>query len=1014
MIPNNFISAAAFTPNSLQHPNAWVGHLPFAAWVIQEVSPKIFVELGTHSGNSYFSFCQSVVEAGLSTKCYAVDTWQGDEHAGQYGDEIFANVNAHHHERYAGFSRLLRMTFDDAASYFVDESIELLHIDGLHTYEAVRHDFETWLPKLAPGAVVMFHDTNVRERNFGVWKLWEELQACYPNNLEFAHSHGLGVLQLNNAPDGKKLDWLQPNSPEKQRLINYFASLGSRQLERFELNELKQQAASLNQAATARDEQIDCFNQALAERDGQIASLNQAATARDEQIDCFNQALDRRTPSGLQTVIKASGEMGIQRRFRLIVPFYMNPQLVRPLYNSLLDCVEELNTLNVRILFYNDSPGDVALHEELSRCLIDRGLLDITVVNNHGNLGFVGTVNLAFEAAIEAREDVLLLNSDTCVFPGAILEIFQVAYSDPMIGFVSPRSNNATLCTLPHGSELLELTPIECFSRFQAVSHHLPRISYVPTAVGFCLFIKCSIISEIGGFDIRYGKGYNEENDLIMRANRLGYRAVLANHAFVWHQGEQSFGALDISRSKRDEINAKLLNSRYPEYPVLVRNYFSSAEYQAEGLLGALCPDAESRLKIGFDLSSFGTYHNGTFEAGKKLLYAAAQFWPDDIELVVFMSRQSWDFHQLEACSRVRWADTHRPGEKLAAIVRMGQPFDANSLSRMLVRTPVVAVFMLDTIAADCGYLKIEFDEALWHFTMRWSNVIFTNSVFTAEQFRRRYRLGEQTLMYPSLHSVTPSEYVQVRSSAPGAVDRIDVPSEIKRSGGVLVIGNKFEHKALISTVDQLAIALPTLKIIALGCGVLDHKNVIAVQSGSLSDDEIDAIYSGVDAIIFPSHYEGFGFPILHALVRKKPIYLRRLPVFEEIVLHIQVGRENIRWFESTRELVEKIGEGAAVWIGPNAVGENDGWRRSANEVLRVLEQQIKCSSSSNVADRLRWFELAFRPSTMVANKSQGEIERTVRFISGLFERLLEKALSNRIAFNIVKLIWRCLRVLRK
>ncbi|MBD3768323.1 MAG: class I SAM-dependent methyltransferase, partial [Gammaproteobacteria bacterium] len=269
------ISVASFSPDSLQSPNAWLGHLPFAAWVIQEVSPRIFVELGTHSGNSYFSFCQSVLEAGLSTKCYAVDTWQGDEHAGQYGDEIFAKVNAYHQEHYAGFSRLLRMTFDDALTYFADESIELLHIDGLHTYEAVRHDFETWLPKLAPGAVVMFHDTNVRERNFGVWRFWSELQDQYPNNLEFVHSHGLGVLQLNNAPSTKVLEWLQPDSPERQRLKNYFAALGSRQLERFELNELKQHAASLNQAVADRDGQIASLNQAVADRDGQIASLNQ-------------------------------------------------------------------------------------------------------------------------------------------------------------------------------------------------------------------------------------------------------------------------------------------------------------------------------------------------------------------------------------------------------------------------------------------------------------------------------------------------------------------------------------------------------------------------------------------------------------------------------------------------------------------------------------------------------------------------------------------------------------------
>ena len=114
MIPNNLITAASFTPKSLQSPNAWVGHLPFAAWVIQEINPKIFVELGTHTGNSYFSFCQSVIETGIPTKCYAVDTWQGDEHAGQYNDDIFTNVDAYNKEHYAEISQLLRMTFDEA------------------------------------------------------------------------------------------------------------------------------------------------------------------------------------------------------------------------------------------------------------------------------------------------------------------------------------------------------------------------------------------------------------------------------------------------------------------------------------------------------------------------------------------------------------------------------------------------------------------------------------------------------------------------------------------------------------------------------------------------------------------------------------------------------------------------------------------------------------------------------------------------------------------------------------
>lgn len=140
----DLLEIASFSPTSLKFPNAWIGHLPFAAWIIKQLSPSLFVELGTHTGNSYFSFCQAVSQFNLPTKCFAVDTWRGDEHAGWYGEEIFLQVSAHNQDRYPAFSSLLRMTFDEAEAQFADQTIDLLHIDGHHTYEAVRHDFETW------------------------------------------------------------------------------------------------------------------------------------------------------------------------------------------------------------------------------------------------------------------------------------------------------------------------------------------------------------------------------------------------------------------------------------------------------------------------------------------------------------------------------------------------------------------------------------------------------------------------------------------------------------------------------------------------------------------------------------------------------------------------------------------------------------------------------------------------------------------------------------------------------
>ena len=178
---------------------SWVGHLPFAFWLVDELRPATIVELGTHTGNSYFSFCQAVKDLGYKAVCNAVDTWEGDDHTGFYGDEIFNDVNSYNDENYAEFSVLNRCTFDEALHKFPDGTIDLLHIDGLHTYVAVKHDFETWLPKMSNLGVIIFHDTCVKLKDFGVWKLWAELEKEY-RSFEFEHSFGLGVLIVGKEP----------------------------------------------------------------------------------------------------------------------------------------------------------------------------------------------------------------------------------------------------------------------------------------------------------------------------------------------------------------------------------------------------------------------------------------------------------------------------------------------------------------------------------------------------------------------------------------------------------------------------------------------------------------------------------------------------------------------------------------------------------------------------------------------------------------------------------------------
>jgi hypothetical protein len=174
--------------------STWVDHLPFAYDLVHDIRPRTFVELGTQMGTSYFVFCQAVRDCAAGTRCYAVDTWEGDAHTGAYEDSTYQSVASHNEAYYKDFSELLRMRFEAAVGRFADGSIDLLHIDGFHTYEAVRCDFDTWYPKVAPGGIVLFHDIAARIMDFGAWRYWSDLTRSH-ETFTFRHGFGLGVLR---------------------------------------------------------------------------------------------------------------------------------------------------------------------------------------------------------------------------------------------------------------------------------------------------------------------------------------------------------------------------------------------------------------------------------------------------------------------------------------------------------------------------------------------------------------------------------------------------------------------------------------------------------------------------------------------------------------------------------------------------------------------------------------------------------------------------------------------------
>jgi predicted O-methyltransferase YrrM len=164
-----------------QIPSAWKGHRKFANWLVRRQQPRTIVELGVDYG--YSLFC--LAEQGLGT-VYGVDTFQGDMHSGHHADAWTALQRILRENAYDNIV-ILKTTFDDAAEAWC-LPIDILHLDGLHTYESTRHDLNTWKRWLRESGVVIMHDT---ESHAGVRRVFDELDWPKYN---FEPSSGLGVL----------------------------------------------------------------------------------------------------------------------------------------------------------------------------------------------------------------------------------------------------------------------------------------------------------------------------------------------------------------------------------------------------------------------------------------------------------------------------------------------------------------------------------------------------------------------------------------------------------------------------------------------------------------------------------------------------------------------------------------------------------------------------------------------------------------------------------------------------
>jgi glycosyltransferase involved in cell wall biosynthesis len=116
------------------------------------------------------------------------------------------------------------------------------------------------------------------------------------------------------------------------------------------------------------------------------------------------------------------------------------------------------------------------------------------------------------------------------------------------------------------------------------------------------------------------------------------------------------------------------------------------------------------------------------------------------------------------------------------------------------------------------------------------------------------------------------------------------------------------------------------------------------VMTGSLAPDELDAVYRAADAFVYPSLYEGFGLPVIEAMVRGIPTAASNTSSVPEVCgdAAIGVNPRSVREIAAAIEaLCTDVALAEKLAARGRARAERFSWDETARLTLAAYEQVV-------------------------------------------------------------------------
>lgn len=557
-------------------------------------------------------------------------------------------------------------------------------------------------------------------------------------------------------------------------------------------------------------------------------------------------------------------------------------------------------------------------------------------------------------------DDILLTFKDDLLTENQIKKIHKTLYMAEYHGAVSPLIYSKYNFYQSFPANIDSTTYEDACSILNDNKKFIPDYELSPFANPLCVIIKKSVLKLLA--PIKFINSYEESIiKWLEYINNFGYSSITDNSILI-----------------NCENYSRQINIMYADKNCYL-NMHPAKKF-------AHLHHNNTKPKILVSLLQLDPTYNGTSVHAISLLRNFIKQYSDKYDIHILTTKENCNFFNINNLSQcVVFTDT------ISDIYHLGitftQVYSSGNMILLNKHCMKIIISVLDLIS----YRNMTLNK-INPMKIFESSIIYSDAVITISNSVKNDLLS----IFPQNSYTIPEIHPVLLGIPDKAVENI----ENKDLNYILVLGNGYKHKAIDNIIP--AIANINKKFIIIGKKFpKKYKNIVSYDSGDLPHDMVNKLFAECSAVLFPSEYEGFGFPVVEGLMYNKTVILRNNTINKELQKSFNPSSSHFIFFNEYKELTSIINH--ENFAKQNLDISIKTYKEVAHDIEKIIQKTLTQKSSYELINRRNMIFSVLEENIVFNNKIRTKIKKFIRKylpynVVKIYKKTYEKisALSNK------------------